>query len=129
MPPFDYFNKRHILIVEDSPDVQSLLSLFLAGEGYHIGFADNGLRALEYLNQQTNALPQVILLDLMMPEMDGFRFRQEQVKIPRIAKIPIVVMTADADGQAKADAVGAHAFLKKPFLDLETILSTINRFF
>jgi CheY-like chemotaxis protein len=129
MPPFDNPAKRHILIVEDSPDVQSLLSLFLAGEGYEIGFADNGLRALEYLNQQANRLPQVILLDLMMPEMDGFRFRQEQMKIASIAKIPIVVMTADADGQAKAEAVGAHVFLKKPFLDLDTILTAINRFF
>jgi len=119
---------KRILIVEDSLDVQSLLTLFLQNEGYTITYADNGRKALDIL-KTTKELPGLILLDLMMPDMDGFSFRKEQNKIPEIAKIPIIVMTADADGQSKAAAVGANAFLKKPFLNLDTIVSTIDRFF
>jgi CheY-like chemotaxis protein len=121
-------NPKSILIVEDSPDVQALLALFLESEGYHIDYAHNGRKALDLL-QNSETLPGLILLDLMMPDMDGFRFREEQAKIPRISDIPIVVMTADADGQAKAAKVGANAFLKKPFVNLEMILATLGRFF
>jgi CheY-like chemotaxis protein len=117
---------RKILIVEDAKDIQMLLSGLLRAEGYEVDCAANGREALELL-RAADPLPGVILLDLMMPDMDGYEFRREQEKDARIATIPIVAMTADGDVQVKALRIGAQAFLKKPFSNLELILSTVER--
>lgn len=119
---------KHILIVEDSKDIQDLLARLLNSSGYKTDCANNGLEALEFLHS-LKILPGLILLDLMMPEMDGYGFREAQAKIARFASIPIIVMTAHGDVQSKALKIGAKASLKKPFSDIETILDTIGRFF
>lgn len=122
-------NQKHIFMIEDSVDIQILLSRFLRGEGYSISYANNGREGLEKLLNSSEELPSVILLDLMMPEMDGFEFRREQQKHAKIAGIPVIVMTADNDIRAKANQLKANAFLKKPFTDVEAILETVGHFF
>lgn len=118
-------NKR-VLIVEDAPDIQRLLTELLTGEGYGVEVARNGREALEVLRAAQD-LPGVILLDLMMPVMDGYEFRKEQERDPRIADIPVIVMTADGDFQVKGLKVGAKMSLKKPFANLDMILSAVKR--
>ena len=121
--------KRRILIIEDSPDTQSLLAEFLRGQGYIVDCASNGFEAFELLRAPNNPLPRLILLDLMMPGMDGKKFRKEQQNDPNLIHIPVVVMTANGDCEAKSIEIGASGFLKKPFLGLQVILNTIDTFF
>lgn len=120
--------KKNILIVEDSPEIQTLLAKLLKKEGYSVQCAGNGREALEKL-EGAEEMPGLILLDLMMPDMDGYQFRQEQEKNARTADIPILVMTADGDVQTKAIKLGAKGFMKKPFSDIELIIETVGRFF
>lgn len=120
-------NFPHILIVEDSPDLQLLLTQLLSGEGYRISRAFNGQQALEFL-QTTAELPALILLDIMMPVMDGFEFRKAQKQDPRIATIPFVVMTADYNATIQAKNMGAVDVLQKPILDIDSLIETAARF-
>lgn len=119
---------KRILIVEDSKDVQGLLAHLLSTEGYQVDCVGNGQEAIDYLNSNPS-LPGVILLDLMMPVMDGYQFRQEQQRHSRFAAVPVVVMTAAGDVKAESLKVGSVGFLKKPFLDITTVLDTVAQFF
>lgn len=121
-------SSKHVLIVEDAGDIQSLLTKLLKGNGYTVSTASDGKEALDILSSMEQ-LPGLILLDLMMPGMDGFQFRQVQEQDAKLAGIPIVVMTAFGDVQAKAMAVGAKGFLKKPFSNIDLILQTVGQFF
>lgn len=80
-----------VLIIDDEPDARALLRKILAKEGWHTQTANNGREALELLEQTT---PSLILLDLMMPVMDGFTFIKELKKIDPENKIPVIVVTA-----------------------------------
>jgi two-component system, chemotaxis family, chemotaxis protein CheY len=119
---------KRILIVEDAQDISSTMKDLLETEGYEVSGVANGLEALRHL-ESTRALPNLILLDLMMPQMDGYTFRAEQKKRRRLANIPVLVMTAAADPQAKAKELGAQGILTKPFRDIVTILDSIETFF
>ena len=119
---------KHVLIVEDAKDIQILLADLIEAEGYRVDCVFNGEEALKFLTSSEN-LPGLILLDLMMPQMDGYQFRKAQEKDKRIADIPVVVMTADGDIQAKSVKLGSNGFLKKPFTNIPTILETVGRFF
>jgi CheY-like chemotaxis protein len=113
-----------ILIVDDDTDVRETVEEALEEEGYHVAGASNGKEALHLLKDE-RLRPELIILDLMMPEMDGWEFRAEQRKDPDIASIPVIVFTAygsPADMARKLQAVG---FLKKP-LRLEELLSAIE---
>ena len=106
-------NNRRILVVEDSPDVLYLLEMFLEREGFLLMSAANGQEALDLL-RSTQDLPAFILLDLMMPVMDGAGFRSEQLKDKRLAATPVVLLSAGNDIGAEATRLGANAFVKKP---------------
>ncbi|MBC7545053.1 MAG: response regulator, partial [Candidatus Sericytochromatia bacterium] len=84
-----------ILIVEDDIDIRETLAEILADEGYSVASAANGLDAISYL--QTEAMPCVILLDLMMPVMSGWEFRAKQQQDPTLAGIPVVVLSGDGN--------------------------------
>jgi CheY-like chemotaxis protein len=118
---------KHILIVEDSPDLQILLAKLFEGQGYKLSQAYDGRQALTLLNGMKD-LPSVILLDIMMPVMDGIEFRQKQRMDPRLAGIPVVVMTADSDPQGKASNLGVAHFFKKPIKDINELIEIIETF-
>ncbi len=113
------------MIIDDSKDIHGLLHKFFKDEGYLISIAENGDQALKFL-RATDSLPDVILLDLMMPVMDGYQFRVEQEKDSRLAQIPVVVMSAGADLKISFIRANVHGFLKKPFADLDVVLATVN---
>ncbi|MBK7861381.1 MAG: response regulator [Archangiaceae bacterium] len=119
---------RRVLLVEDDEEIRGVVGDFIASEGYDVHAVPNGQLALDYL-QKAEHLPALIMLDLMMPDMDGVRFRELQRADPRLAQVPVLVMSASSDVPAKANALGAAGHLKKPFQDLETLLAAIARFF
>lgn len=85
--------KKTVLVVEDSPDHQALAEGFLLMGGYETAHASDGADALGYLH--THALPDVILLDLRMPVMDGFQFLAAQSREPGLAVIPVVIWSSE----------------------------------
>ncbi len=118
-----------VLIIEDSIDLRFLMKQYLESEGLEILTAANGLDALNLLNSSDTSaeqLPHVILLDLMMPVMDGFQFRQEQMNSPYLNKIPVVVMTAGRPNAAEAERLGSCEFLHKP-IDIDDLIAVLNQ--
>jgi CheY-like chemotaxis protein len=96
----------------------------LVWEGHRVVGAANGREALERLRAMPR--PSLILLDLMMPEMNGAQFRAEQLRDPALASIPVVVVSADAAAEEKAAALGAVACLRKP-VDIDDLLDEVKR--
>lgn len=114
--------KKTILIVEDDREITFTLKLFLEGEGYTVLVGDNGLEALELMKKSDT--PDLILLDMKMPVMNGWEFAIEFIN--RYDHIcPIVVMTAAADAQKRAQDVNAIGWVAKPF-DLDELLRKIK---
>jgi CheY-like chemotaxis protein len=102
-----------ILIVEDDADVAEAEADVLAAEGYRTAIAANGREALELLRE--GGRPDLILLDMMMPVMDGWKFREEQRKMATpAARIPVVTITADGDARGKAASIQAAGCVPKP---------------
>jgi CheY-like chemotaxis protein len=110
-----------VLIVEDDEDLRDMMAQMLGIEGFQAATAANGREALDYLHAA--AKPDVILLDLMMPVMDGWEFRRRQRADPDIAAVPVIVLSAVDPG--RADSVEAAAFLKKP-LDFDRLLELVR---
>ncbi|MET0283670.1 MAG: response regulator [Polyangiales bacterium] len=113
-----------ILLVEDDADIRESIKDVLEDEGYVVAEAGNGVEALDRL--RTDALPDLILLDLMMPVMNGLQFHQELVKDAAWRAIPIVVLSADADARNKAAAMKALDVIEKP-VELERLFQTVAR--
>lgn len=100
---------KSILLVEDDPLVRGAMKMVLEWEGYQVACTGNGREALDYL--RSGHRPTLILLDIMMPVLDGRQFRREQQEDPELASIPVVIVSA-ADVAA---TVNANAYLQKPF--------------
>jgi CheY-like chemotaxis protein len=115
-----------ILIVEDDPGIRQLLRLFLEHKGYTAKSAANGREALKQL-QPDQPLPVLILLDLMMPIMDGAAFRQAQQADPRIAAIPVVVLSVAESIEAQAPLLTANAYLPKP-IEFDSLLQVVEQY-
>src|SRR4051794_18478515 len=81
-----------VLLVDDDGSVRESLTELLEADGYRVVAAENGLRALALL--RAGVRPSVVLLDIMMPEMDGWDFRLQQLRDPELALIPVVVVSA-----------------------------------
>jgi len=103
---------KHVLVVDDEVDLQDAICEVLEGEGYATSRASNGLEALDCLRKVDTC---VVLLDLTMPVMDGWEFRRQQLGDEALAKIPVVLVTADGHAGEKAGKISAQAFLQKPF--------------
>lgn len=113
-----------ILIVEDDRDLARLEAEVLEAAGYRTIIAANGWEALHEL--QTSNQPDLILLDMMMPVMDGWKFREEQRKVPSLASIPVVVVTADGDARAKAASIEAAGYATKP-ISIDDLIDAVER--
>jgi CheY-like chemotaxis protein len=112
-----------VLAVEDDQTIRDLLIELLSGEGFEIQCAANGLEALAILG---GWLPDVIILDLMMPVMDAEVFREHQLKMQRAANVPIVVLSALNEVQDRAKALGATGVIAKPF-DLDSLVKMLRK--
>jgi CheY-like chemotaxis protein len=110
-----------ILVVEDDEDAREAMVALLQMKGYRAVSAGNGKEALDYLHRAP--VPDLIILDLWMPVMDGWQFRSEQVQDPRLAKIPVIVVTALSD---RAD-VDANEVIIKP-VDVNRLLTTVSHY-
>jgi CheY-like chemotaxis protein len=115
---------NRVLIVEDEPDVAEVVADVLEAGGYAPLIAGNGHEALELL--RGGYRPHLIILDMMMPVVDGRAFRREQQRIPEIADIPVVLLTADGHTAQKAAAIGAHGYLTKP-IGIQALLGEVRR--
>ena len=112
-----------VLVIEDDPDIREAILELLADEGIVAQAAEHGAAALALLRE--GRVPKVILLDLMMPVMDGFTFRREQEKDSAWARIPVVVMSADGHVDEKKARAGAVAYLRKP-VDIHELLRVVR---
>lgn len=112
---------HRVLLIEDDPDIRAVMADVLSAEGYCVVEAGDGLEGLERARERQ---PDVILLDLMMPKMDGWAFRRAQQADAALAGIPVVVVSAVmAD---RVHALRATAHLHKPF-DMDELLGVVGR--
>ena len=112
-----------VFVVEDDVDTRDMLGRFLELEGFNVEVASNGKQALERLNAGIH--PCCILLDLMMPVMDGWQFRRQQVLDQELADIPVIVVSAA--GKDRIAEIDASAYLSKP-VDLEQLLERVSQY-
>ena len=101
-----------VLVVDDQVDNRDAVGLLLGEAGLDVRFAHDGEEALAALHRGLR--PCLVVVDLMMPKMDGWEFRQRQLSDPQFASIPVVVMSGYPDAQKAAGALGVRAVLKKP---------------
>lgn len=119
-----------ILTVDDDEDIRSSISERLELEGFKTVWAKNGRVALEYLKAtRDEELPHLILLDYMMPIMNGQEFCKEKSKLQRLATIPVVMMTASGNLVNVMDKIDGNAdgYMSKP-MDDETIVKMVRHF-
>jgi CheY-like chemotaxis protein len=116
--------RNRILVVDDDADIRDALCELLEDEGYTTTSAENGSDALARL--RSSELPCAILLDLMMPVMDGLDFRAQQQCDPALESIPVVVISAAAEARRVAGAMHAAGFLPKP-IQVPILINTVER--
>jgi CheY-like chemotaxis protein len=112
-----------ILIVDDEAFIRLYLEEVLADEGHDVMSARDGAEALRLL-RTAGITPDLILLDLMMPGMNGWEFRKAQAADPVLAGIPVVVVSGAGDVQAEAARLGVKGYVTKPFFP-ENLLAAI----
>ncbi len=113
---------KRVLVVDDDRGIRETLVAALELDGYEVASAADGLVALEMV---ARAAPAVIILDLMMPRMDGFAFANELQARGLREKLPLLILTADGRAREKAARIGADAWLAKPF-DLLELLDRVG---
>ena len=112
-----------MLVVDDDAETSELLKVSLGADGYRVSCVKDGRDALNFL--RSHAETCIVLLDLMLPTMDGQQFRAAQLRDRSLAWIPVVVMSGRIDAAEKARACAARAFLAKP-LDLDQVRGTLR---
>ena len=107
-----------ILIVDDEPGMHQVMEAVLSPEGYRLAFASNGAEALTLAARLT---PDLILLDVVMPDMNGFEVCRHLRADPQLAEVPIVMVTANDDRDSRLQGIeaGVDDYLTKPFDRLE----------
>ena len=110
-----------VLIVEDDDDTREFMELLISTSGYDTMAAADGQEALEKMRQRR---PCMVLLDLHMPRMNGWEFREQQLRDPRLAEVPVVCLTAGSEPQLVSRRLGLRC-LSKP-TDFQAILREIR---
>ena len=116
--------QRDILLVDDDDDIRDALSETLLDEGFSVHPVPNGREALAWLHEHPDT-PCVVLLDLMMPVMDGWTFLRYRSADPALAKIPVVVITAEYGFAQLTKDHQVNEFVTKPIM-LPRLLAAIN---
>jgi CheY-like chemotaxis protein len=113
-----------VLVIDDEPDVRWLIRMSLERAGHEVIDAEDGLRGVALAQRQR---PEIIVLDLMMPVMDGYAVMEALAKDERTASVPVVVLSARAipDEAERAVGAGARRFLEKPF-DPDLLAGELN---
>ena len=119
--------RKLVMIVEDDADTRDALRDIMATHGFETIEARNGREALAMLRDPAVARPAVIILDLWMPEFDGWKFRDEQTRDPDLAEIPVVVVTASEGADRKAERLRPAAFIPKP-VDVGELMQAVGLF-
>jgi DNA-binding response OmpR family regulator len=115
---------RRVLVVDDEPQVVWVLQLALDAEGYEVLTARNGVEAMAKISE---GHPELMVLDVMMPRMDGWSVMRELAKLPAHERPRVVMVTALASGtdRATAAALGVDVYMPKPF-DVEALLGVLH---
>jgi len=118
--------KKKILIVEDEESLLKLESILLTSKGYDVRGVLNGQQALEAIQEER---PDLVLLDIMLPEIDGFEVCQRIKDNPDTRSIPVIMLTAkkSREDMARGEKVGADWYITKPFKSV-MVIETIQRF-
>lgn len=116
--------KQKILVVDDEPHIVNLIKLTLSGDKYEVFGAYSGLEAIKFAKQ---IRPNLIILDLMMPNIDGYQVCEEVRKDPKLTNTPIMILSAKSQlvDKFKSINVGADDYLVKPF-DPEELLKRVK---
>ncbi len=118
--------KQKILIVEDEESLLKLESILLTSKGYEVRGVSNGQEALDAVAEEK---PDLVLLDIMLPEIDGFEVCQRIKDDPETRDIPVIMLTAkkSREDMARGEKVGADWYITKPFKSV-MVIETIQRF-
>jgi CheY-like chemotaxis protein len=114
---------RSILVVDDDPAIRDVVTDILELSDYRVMTASNGAEALDRIRAQP---PAAVLLDLMMPVMDGWEFMERCRRRLPCAGLPIAIMSAAHDAASAASQLGVQGYLTKPF-ELEAVLAVVDR--
>lgn len=114
---------QRILVVDDDQLIRDVVAEILEMSDYHVDKAANGAEALAFMRTRQ---PAAVLLDLMMPIMDGWEFLRQCRRDPPCAPVPVAIMSAARNASAMAAELGAQAFLAKPF-ELESVIQLVQR--
>ncbi len=117
--------RGRILVVDDDRDLRELLAAVLSSAGYEVLTAENGAAALSVLR---TVIPDLIILDLMMPVMNGWQFREAQTALPDYARIPVICLSGHHAARHQATAIGIDVCIVKPF-EIDDLFAAVNRFF
>lgn len=123
-PQIMHIDRKLVLIVDDDSDLRITLGDVLVDSGYQVQLASNGVEALDVLERGLK--PDLILLDLMMPVMNGWQFLRHRAAEPAFVEIPVVAISAAGSFIDAVDPADAEAFLRKP-LSLDDLLNTVFR--
>jgi CheY-like chemotaxis protein len=118
-------HRQRILVVDDDRDLRELLAAVLSTAGYEVLTAENGAAALSVLR---TVLPDLIILDLMMPVMNGWQFREAQTALPDYARIPVICLSGHHAARHQATVLGISSCVVKPF-EIDDLIEVVNRFF
>jgi two-component system sensor kinase len=116
--------KDLILVVEDNPWIRVATARLLSHHGYHVRSVRNGREAIEYLHHHVR--PRLILLDLQMPVMDGWKFCEEKRRDPTLCPIPVILVSSDDNIQEAAASLHAASYLHKP-VEAEALFNVVDR--
>ncbi|HID84589.1 MAG TPA: response regulator [Anaerolineales bacterium] len=119
-------NQGTILYIEDNPDNRILIRRVLTAEGYTVVEAENAQQALEYLGKET---PDLILMDINIPEIDGYTLTKQLKARPQLQHVPIIAMTANVmkGDMEKALQAGCDGYIPKP-IDIDLLPEQIARY-
>lgn len=118
----------HILITEDNEDLSMIYSTKLVAEGYSVATAGNGKEAFDRIREQ---MPDLILLDIIMPKMDGLEFLRKAQKEKMVENVPIIVMTnlGQDEDRAECQKLGAEKFVVKTELSIDELARIVKEEF